>query len=205
MSPSNRVHTSLPAHSIRMSHAQDTSSADSGVDMSLPPKSRILGRSTSGSEVITGVLLHQKRRAPAGGCSFRFAKLRVDCTLGSLLDASFFTRGPLTPFGREPAFNPVAPQYQPQLQGKEGAYFNVSEGSPELAPSGFPYAFFERPIDGVWRTHHGFPVVFEVRPSEYMSHQHTISSTALVRHGHGVALCGTSPVFLAPRHAWWCH
>jgi hypothetical protein len=134
-----------------------------GVDGTLPPKRRVIGNGASGSELITGVVLRQTRSQSVPACDFRFSKLRIDCALASLVTASYYAPNALRPFGREPAFNTAMPQYRPDLQGAEGAYFNTSAGSPEIAPTGFPYAFFARPMRGLHRAHEGFPVVFEVR------------------------------------------
>jgi hypothetical protein len=123
----------------------------------------MLGRGGFGSELITGVVLRQTRRAATPACGRRFSKLHLACTLATLLPASYFDGNALRPYGREQAFHPSMPQYQPDLQGAEATYFNTSAGSPEVGPTGFPYLFFARQMRGLRRTHDGFPVVFEVR------------------------------------------
>ena len=135
----------------------------SGVDTSLPPKLRILGGSVTGSEIITGVLLQQKRQTSGSDCNFRFSKLKVVCLLDETTKQHILQQEEFAPFGREPAFNPAMPAYDPELTGKEGAFFNVSAGSDEMAHTGFPFAFFPRTMKGLRGTLQGFPVVFEVR------------------------------------------
>jgi hypothetical protein len=140
--------------------ATQATSLNDGVDVSFEPKRRIIGNNTVGAEIITGVLVHQTRFRTATNCATKFAKLTIACLAhqGGLL-----MRGPLSPYGTEPAFNPRRPQYSTRLEGKYGAYFNATEGSGEVSSTGFPYAFFPREIRGAGVVLQGFPVVFEVR------------------------------------------
>lgn len=62
-------------------------------------------------------------------------------------------------FGVEPAFNKHSTLYKADAEQRKWQLFNSSEGSPDLAPSGVPYAFFPRRAAGYSR---GFPVVFQV-------------------------------------------
>ena len=126
-----------------------------------PPKRRILGDSTTGAEVITGVLLHQTRSPAASNCAFRFSKLSLACVLAAAPGPSD-PMGALSPYGTDPTFNPRTPQYDAALEGRAAAFYNATEGSGELSVTGAPFAFFPRPIRG-WHGHEdGFPIVFEV-------------------------------------------
>jgi hypothetical protein len=125
----------------------------------LAPKPRIVGSLERGSSLLSGILLHQTRRDVYTGCGDVFAKLNVYCTVGRQLYPSDSLRGG-EPFGREPAFNPRKPQYNPRVVGKEGEYFNMTAGSGEVASTGHPFAFFPRPVKGLPL---GFPIYFDVR------------------------------------------
>ena len=63
-------------------------------------------------------------------------------------------------FGREPAFNPLKPQFVPYLIDQEGEFYNTSVAAGEVATTGHPFAFFPRRIRGL---PFGFPVYFDVR------------------------------------------
>jgi hypothetical protein len=51
--------------------------------------------------------------------------------------------------------------FVPKLEAHVGDFYNSSSGAGEVAPTGYPYAFFVRPVAGIKED--GFPVVFEVR------------------------------------------
>jgi hypothetical protein len=123
----------------------------------VPPKQRIVGNQNRGSQVITGVLVHQRRVGQFDNCAARFAKLAIECSWVRMRQPK---GSPTSPFGREPALNPRALQYMPQLEGHEPDFFNTTDGSGEVARTGFPYAFFPRRTP---KRLLGFPVVFEVR------------------------------------------
>lgn len=158
------------------------------MDTSLPPKRRILGGSITGSEVITGVLLLQTRKVSHAGCSFRFSKLQVLCALSTPTQHVSGQQSALAPFGREPAFNPSKPRaYDPGLAGREGDFFNMSAGSSEVASTGFPFAFFPRPVKGLRTTREGFPVVFGVCATCCLVHAMFACAQACLRCMHSRA------------------
>lgn len=63
------------------------------------------------------------------------------------------------PYGREPAFNALKPQFAPNIVGREADYFNMTPGSGEVSDTGHPFAFFSRPVKGLPL---GFPIYFDV-------------------------------------------
>lgn len=130
----------------------------------IPPKARYIGSGTQGSEVITGVLLHQTRYPAQSECAFRFAKLEVACALDAAAAeaAQNLQRTALDPYGQDPVFNPLNELYDPSVDGKVGDFYNATSGAGEVANTGFPYAFYHRPVRGA---EPGFPVVFQVRGS----------------------------------------
>lgn len=86
------------------------------------------------------------------------------------------------PFGREPAFNPLKAQFVPYLIGQEGEFYNISEGSGEVAATGLPFAFFPQRVKGLPL---GFPVYFNVRylppyrSYSFSCSKHTIASVLI--------------------------
>ena len=129
----------------------------------IPPKARYIGNGTKGSEVITGVLLHQTRYPAESECAFRFSKLEVMCALDAAAAETTqnLQRASLDPFGQDPVFNSLSALYDPSVNGKVGDYYNATAGAGEVASTGYPFAFYHRPVRGA---DDGFPVVFQVRP-----------------------------------------
>ena len=111
---------------------------------------RMLGH---GNEVLGGVQITQTRTAASHWtCSSRFAQLVSACQgsqlssrdAGQVVPGSAGAGGMQTPFGRDPAFNPLSGLFSAAAAKNEGAYYNMSAGSPELSADGFPAAFFPR-------------------------------------------------------------
>jgi hypothetical protein len=152
---------------------QTLTNETSAFSKALPPKPRYIGAAHHGSEVITGVFVHQTRLSTAADCSFKFSKLQIACTVDPILAAMSDNLGrtALDSFGRDPVFNPLSKSYVAELEGSVGDFYNSSQGSGEVAPTGYPYAFFVRPVAGIKEL--GFTVVFEVR------HCHRYSSEDL--------------------------
>ncbi|KAK3269638.1 hypothetical protein CYMTET_21928 [Cymbomonas tetramitiformis] len=77
------------------------------------------------NRLLGGLLLTQTRAesAPASACSERFSSLQAPC-LGVPERARY---------GSDPAFQVQSSLYQPQLQGKEGEYYNTTPGSEQVS------------------------------------------------------------------------
>ena len=66
---------------------------------------------------------------------------------------------PMHPFGSDPAFMVDKALSNPWLTGREGEFYNVSAGSPEINFRSFPYMWFPR--GGNYSDSDGFPVVID--------------------------------------------
>lgn len=98
----------------------------------------------------------QERQYSGTRCAFRFSKLTHVCADGS----NTAQRPALLPFGDDPAFNPFSSLYSQKAAAREAAFYNTSEGSPELSRTGFPQVFQHNSVTGFPE---GFPIFFPVR------------------------------------------
>lgn len=117
-------------------------------------------------QVVGGVLVHQTRRGATSACKARFSKLYFECSTTvrtggqALVYEAAQALQSLSPFGRDPTFNPASTLFHADLQGSEGDYFNTTIGSTELSVYSYPFAFFAR---SMLRHPDGFPIVLQVR------------------------------------------
>lgn len=117
-------------------------------------------------QVVGGVLVHQTRRGATSACKARFSKLYFECSTTvrtggqALVYEAAQALQSLSPFGRDPTFNPASSLFYADLQGSEGDNFNTTVGSTELSVYSYPFAFFTRLMP---RHPDGFPVVLQVR------------------------------------------
>lgn len=144
-------------------------------------------------------------------CDRRFSSLVRPCTkLSTVAEAgdgphpSSSGRGhvPLHAVGHDPAFLSTSSSYRPELQGRQGSFYNISSGAGEArAGSLVPYGFFRGPLPQVDVL---FPVVFQVLFSLHRPIGVTNPTTSLVDNADASILYGhrnaldTSLEFLAP-------
>ena len=96
--------------------------------------------------MITGLLVHQTRQKPDVNCNSAFASLSLVCA-SSARSASRHTVATAA-FGRDPAFNALAPQYNPDLEGRACEFYSTTVAAGEISPLGTPFAFFARTFPG---------------------------------------------------------
>lgn len=112
-------------------------------------------------QVITGLLIHQTRGRDAPSCNLKFSHLQLLCTLTDLeRQAALEGTSSSGPFGMDPTFNALAPQYNARLEGHQADYYNVSTAAGERTMFGQPFGLFSQPLSG---TKLGYPVVVGVR------------------------------------------
>ena len=73
---------------------------------------------------------------------------------------------PLKPFGSDPVFMRSKALYNPRMAGKEGDFYNLTAGSPDVNIQGRPNGFYPRALDG---RPGGFPVVVPNTADTYHS------------------------------------
>lgn len=120
-------------------------------------------------QVYEGVLVHQTRAYRPSVCTSRLSLVRAACqpsptttAYGTPVDASTLAADtrlvPTAPYGKDPVFDVSSSLYDNRVEGREGNYYNTSEGSGEISAAfGLPSGFFYRALP-----YHdaGFPVAF---------------------------------------------
>eukprot|EP00892_Ulva_mutabilis_P003917 jgi/Ulvmu1/1898/UM012_0056.1 len=140
-----------------------------GPSAAVPLRRRTIG---SGLEMIGGVVIgqHELPNTPSH-CGRRFSALVQACaTVQSseqVLNAHHTEpRSRTLPgaVGHDPAFMPTNPLYRPELEGRQGVFYNVSTKAGDVRPgSMLPYGFFRNPLPYL---NVPFPVVFQTQQSQ---------------------------------------
>ncbi|KXZ53417.1 hypothetical protein GPECTOR_7g1315 [Gonium pectorale] len=131
----------------------------------------------SGSRVVAGLFLHQ-RRIPAaslqdlyGGCASddRFPqRLAAECGPGySRTVGGPGQQGPsVGGIGVDPVFNRRSQLYSSDLAARIGDYYNATPGSGEVNKNGAPYGFFPSPVSLPGLGSDAYPVLFDTSLTE---------------------------------------
>lgn len=154
-------------------------SAQNYTTASLPVKSlrihgtflrpRVLGR---GNVILGGLMFTQEMRKDATQhtCTARFSHLSTHCV--SLAKGAASESGSAhSPYGTDPAFNPLSEMFSSVAARNEETFYNTSDGSSEMTSEGFPAAFYARTLNNKPK----FVVAFPVCTPSLMHHQNNIS------------------------------
>ncbi|KAK9805301.1 hypothetical protein WJX72_012052 [[Myrmecia] bisecta] len=131
------------------------------------------------NRVLGGMLLTQERQE-AAPCGSRFSKLAHACEPGDPdLDGVPIHKNPdlKDPFGFDPVFGTYSHLWAEDLVGQEAAYYNTSQGSPDVDATGSPFAFTSPALVNARAS---FPVVFTTQ----MSADRAQSLLQYLRDGH---------------------
>ncbi|KAK9805176.1 hypothetical protein WJX72_003648 [[Myrmecia] bisecta] len=140
--------------------------------------SSFLNQSTT-NRVLGGMLLTQERQE-AAPCGSRLSKLAHACEPGDPdLDGVPIHKNPdlKDPFGFDPVFGTYSHLWAEDLVGQEAAYYNTSQGSPDVDATGSPFAFTSPALVNARAS---FPVVFTTQ----MSADRAQSLLQYLRDGH---------------------
>ncbi|KAK9807795.1 hypothetical protein WJX72_009618 [[Myrmecia] bisecta] len=131
------------------------------------------------NRVLGGMQLTQERQE-AAACGSRFSKLAHACEpVDPDLDGVPIHQNPnlMDPFGFDPVFGTYSQLWAEDLVGQEAAYYNTSQGSPDVDTTGSPFAFASPALPDARAP---FPVVFTTQ----MSADRARSLLQYLRDGH---------------------
>ena len=102
-----------------------------------------------GNTMLGGLVLTQMRREESTihHCGSQFSHLTSQCSKAQQLAVAEVYNG-LTPFGRDPAFNPASPLFSQRAVLSEDQFYNVSTGSSKISKQGYPSAFHPVQVQG---------------------------------------------------------
>jgi len=127
----------------------------------VPPRQYTIGHGSSRTRLLTGMLVHQQRRALVDDpehCSFskgtRFYDLSPVCSSLAFLQQNLeegpereamiaeFLTDPLSPFGTDPVFMVSSELYNPAAALREAEFYNTTKFSDDMNFRNAPYGYF---------------------------------------------------------------